>query len=86
MGLDLVELVMAVEEEFGINISDAEAETLVTPKLLAEAVYSKLTSMNADDEWTIDAVRAHVRLIIGEQLGITEFDDKDEFIRDMGLD
>ncbi|RUV17882.1 MULTISPECIES: acyl carrier protein [unclassified Mesorhizobium] len=28
--LDLVELVMAAEEEFGIEISDAEAETWLT--------------------------------------------------------
>ena len=32
MGLDGVELVMAVEEEFGIIISDAEVETMITPR------------------------------------------------------
>ena len=32
MGLDGVELVIAFEEEFGISISDAEVETMVTPR------------------------------------------------------
>ena len=32
MGLDSVELVMAVEEEFGISISDADAQKMLTPK------------------------------------------------------
>lgn len=41
MGLDAVELVMAIEEEFGIDISDAEAEKLLTPRLLIDFIWAK---------------------------------------------
>ena len=34
MGLDAVELVMAVEETFGITINDAQAAEMITPALL----------------------------------------------------
>jgi acyl carrier protein len=44
MGLDSVELVMAIEEGFGVNISDAEAETCITPSLLIDVVFAKLRS------------------------------------------
>ena len=42
MGLDGVELVMAVEETFGISISDADAGSLVTPGMLIDCVAGKL--------------------------------------------
>jgi acyl carrier protein len=48
MGLDGVELVMAVEEEFGITISDAEAETIMTPKDLIGIVCEKVDLSNGD--------------------------------------
>lgn len=42
MGLDGVELVLAVEEEFGINIDDADAITLATPGMLSDYVIARL--------------------------------------------
>lgn len=45
MGLDGVELVLSVEEEFGINIDDADAANLVTPRILADYVISRLGSV-----------------------------------------
>ncbi len=42
MGLDGVELILKAEEEFGITISDGDAESMVTPRDLIEAVCSKL--------------------------------------------
>lgn len=41
MGLDAVELVMAIEEEFGIDISDAEAEAMATPRALIDFIWGK---------------------------------------------
>lgn len=40
MGLDTVELVMAVEEDFGIEIPDVVCETLTTPRQVADYVHS----------------------------------------------
>ncbi len=42
MGLDGVELVLSVEEGFGVSISDAEAERCATPGDLIELVHGKL--------------------------------------------
>src|ERR1041384_3448580 len=42
MGLDAVEMVMAVEEAFDIRIDDAEAEKVVTPRMLIDCVLSKV--------------------------------------------
>ena len=38
MGLDAVEIVIATEETFGISISDAEAEQMLTPRMLIDHV------------------------------------------------
>lgn len=42
MGLDGVELLMEVEETFGIAVTDEEATTARTPRMLIELVLSKL--------------------------------------------
>ncbi len=42
--------------------------------------------LRVSGSWTREAVRDHVRAIISEQLAISEFDDDDEFVRDLGLD
>jgi acyl carrier protein len=46
MGLDGVELVMAVEEAFDVCIEDAEAENIRTPRELIELVMAKVASAN----------------------------------------
>lgn len=48
MGLDAVELVMAVEERFGIEIKDEEAEKLRTPALLTDFVVAKTKAQKSD--------------------------------------
>lgn len=47
MGLDGVELVMAVEEAFDIQIEDAAAAKLLTPRLLTDYVLSQVTTATA---------------------------------------
>lgn len=49
MGLDSVELVMTVEEKFGIRIPDAECEKIYTVQDFADAVYSKITKYPAEN-------------------------------------
>jgi acyl carrier protein len=46
MGLEGVEIVMALEERFDIAIEDAEAEKTVTPGLLIELIMSKVGRTN----------------------------------------
>ena len=48
MGLDGVELVLAFEEQFGIEISDAEAELMTTPSKVITYITGKLNDV--DDE------------------------------------
>lgn len=47
MGLDSVELVLSVEEEFEIGIDDADAANLTTPGILADYVVSRLQNMGS---------------------------------------
>lgn len=47
MGLDGVELVMAVEDAFDIRIDDADAARLLTPRLLTDYVLGKVTTTAA---------------------------------------
>ncbi|RBP45853.1 acyl carrier protein [Roseimicrobium gellanilyticum] len=150
MGLDSVELVMAWEEEFGIDIPDEAAAHMFTP---ADAIDWVCKQVNASEDrdpcfsmvefhrvrehhftklgvprrevklqsvlsrgwftrhtvrdevkhrveirtkalmkrrkyvpqWNRSEVREVVRWIIREQLGVDEFSDKDEFVRDLGL-
>ena len=81
MGLDAVEIVMAVEDEFGITISDAEAAECRTPRMIIDLVVSKIQRPRA-------VVADSVRTIILEQTGIAPakyFEDAD-FIRDLKID
>ena len=42
MGLDIVEFVMDVEERFGIEIPDKDAQNLTTPRLLVDYILNKV--------------------------------------------
>ncbi len=42
MGLDSVELLMSVEDKFGIQIEDSEAEKIYTVQNFVDSVYSKI--------------------------------------------
>lgn len=90
MGLDAVELVVAVEEKFGITIPDAVAAQMITPAVMIsyvqEVVGQKSKELNETPRWTHEEVREVVRQVIREQLGIVTFRDTDEFARDLGID
>ena len=68
MGLDTVELVMAYEEEFGITISDAAAERLVTPGGVIDHIMLQLRNRGEEPDRAI--VANTIREITLEQLGI----------------
>ena len=81
MGLDHVELVVAVEKRFGVSISDVEAQQAETPSKLADVVFSK-----AGNRWTREQVWQMMRHIIIETTGQTDFTEDSHFVNDMKLD
>ena len=48
MGLDSVELVMSVENKFGIRIEDSEAEKIYTVQDFADIVFSRIIKNPTD--------------------------------------
>ena len=69
MGLDAVELLMAVEEEFGIDISDAEAECTRTVGELHALVVGKLSPTQPREG---DIIFDRLKIVICQQLGVQE--------------
>ena len=91
MGLDAVDLVMAIEDEFSINLSDENASRLETVGDLHQAVLQRLqekgavespiSSSTSDDVWQI------VQYLVAEQLGMkTAWIEKStRFIEDLHI-
>lgn len=70
MGLDTVELVISIEEEFGIEISDADACELDTPRKLADYVRLRLGEKCSDDPGCLSQAQFYrLRRHLVEQLG-----------------
>jgi acyl carrier protein len=70
MGLEGVELVMALEEGFGVTITDAEAEASVTPAAVIDLIFGKL---RASDERVCVSQRAFylLRKGLARTLGVS---------------
>lgn len=81
MGLDLVELVMAIEEKFEISISDAEAGQIRTIGELCDCVAQK-TTLDPKMVWH------QVCDVVVDQLGVDRLDliPDTRFIEDLGAD
>ena len=67
MGLESVELVMAWEDAFGIELSEAEAVSIQTPRATTDCIYNKLKSPAPEDTGCL-AMRAFQRLRRGFQI------------------
>jgi hypothetical protein len=83
MGMDIVEFVMAVEEEFEINIPDNIAATFVNPKLIIDFVTLQANGKYSRDEvaekiWTI--------LVYLTEINRESFNENSRFVEEMGLD
>ncbi len=68
MGLDTVELVLAVEEHFAIEISDVDSVTLATCGALSDYVERQLRARG--DLRPAEVVWTETKQIIVEQLGV----------------
>ncbi|AUP81515.1 acyl carrier protein [Flavivirga eckloniae] len=60
MGLDSVELIMSVEDKFGIRIPDAECEQIYTVQDFADTVY-KIISVNPTDKCLTQIIFYRIR-------------------------
>jgi len=86
MGLDSVELVMAVEEELEIQILDSEAATIVTPKDFSDIVESTLNKQNRT--MSRSKIDEKIKQISIAQLSLeeSEYHQDKEYVRDLGMD
>jgi hypothetical protein len=84
MGLDLIEMVYRIEEEFEITIPDEFATTLTTPKMVIDYLMS-LPKVN--EKWSRDCIHISVWQIIEEEGGIEQkdFNDDSRFVEDMRM-
>lgn len=86
MGLDLVEMVMRIEEEFDTEIPDETAVTFTTPQKVIEYISSlpKIKAKNHPREYIADKIW----LIIEDEGGVDrrDFTEHSRFVEDMGMD
>lgn len=84
MGLDLVETVMRIEEEFKITIPDEIAATLVTPRTVIDYLMSQ---PEVSKNHSRDYVAVSVWLILEDEAGIDrkDYNEDSRFIEDMGM-
>ena len=85
MGMESVEIVMSVEEAFSINISDAEAESILTPRHLIELVMAKVVR-SQPGRWSHQQVAEKIQKIVIEILACEkEYREDAEFVKDLGM-
>ena len=84
MGLDLVEMVYRIEEEFEIILPDEECEKMTTPRHVIDYLMNR-QEINA--KWSRDYVSITVWQIIEDEGGVSrkDFYDDSRFIEDMGM-
>jgi len=89
MGLDAVELVLAVEKEFAITIDDKDAEKITTPRLLADCVVARLGAMAPGEktEWTSGSILQRVIQLAATQIGVPaeKVLPDSHFVEDLGM-
>ena len=84
MGLDIVELIMSIEEEFAIEIPDADAEKLVTVGQIADYIAEKQKAP-PQDQWDI---WQRLQALISEHEAIPreKITRHSRLVEDLGLD
>lgn len=84
MGLEIVELVIAAEEHFAIQVNDEEAAKLVNCGLFCDYIVAKLRARG--DTRAEAEVWSQLKAIIVEQLGVKpdEVTREAKFYEDLG--
>lgn len=87
MGLDTVELVMRIEEEFAITIADQDAEQLMTVSDLYDCIESKVLEKSTS-EVNEEALFGKFIKIMVDQTGIdrAKIQLTASIVEDLGLD
>ena len=85
MGLDSVEIVIRVEEEFDISVSDEDAAQITTPRQLIDYLMARPEFAGKRSR---NAVAESIWQILEQELGIkrARFTEDSRFIEDMGMD
>ncbi len=102
MGLDTVEMVMEIEQEFGIDIPDADAERIFTVGTLADYVWRRRqevvkgiapaplppTPIHAPSADSYQAVLERVRRIVADHFGarLDDVQAHTRFVEDLHAD
>ncbi len=94
MGLDSVEFVMEVEDEFDLKIPDADAEQMQTVGDTVRYVAAQhgldldTSKSNPDEMKKIEAVRERVYTIVAEQFGVKRdsITDETHYVDDLNAD
>ena len=83
MGLEGVELAIAIEESFGIKLSDTETAESVKVGDIVDLAWSKV---NSRGNWSETGVREVVHQHIREYLGVKACQDSDRLVEDLGME
>ncbi len=90
MGLDSVELVISFEQHFGIVISDADAEKMLTPGVVYEYVLKALEKKrnSITPEIAKGIIWKQIVEIVVNQLGVKpeEVNYDSRFVQDLKMD
>ena len=86
MGLDTVELVMAFEEEFGVEIPNEAAEKMVSVRDVRDFMVAEIRRRGgvADPDDVLERIRAITMKISNVDRSKIQLDTK--FVDDLGLD
>lgn len=86
MGLDIVEMVIRIEEEFGVAIPNEIAENLSTSRLIIDYLVVRPEVINRG--FTRENIRAKIFEIVEDETGLypDEFNEDSRFVEDLNMD
>ena len=86
MGLDLVNLIMSIEEEFDIEIPDAIAEKIVTVGDVVDIVVAELTQLGRLADPIDVFLRVRQQTHEASEVALDRITRETRFVQDLGLD